>query len=95
VSDSDVEARIAALERKVSDLYRALNRREPGGPAAAATDSGVTDVAAADEDPWVIELVTAGRKVEAVKAYRESAGVGLKEAKRAVDRLEALYRPGG
>jgi ribosomal protein L7/L12 len=93
--DSDLETRLAALERKVSDLYRALNRREPGGPGGGATDTDAAERTAADEDPWVIELVAAGRKVEAVKAYREASGAGLKDAKRAVDRLEALHRPGG
>ena len=39
-------------------------------------------------------LVRAGRKIEAIKRYREETGVGLKEAKDAVDRLEAKLRMG-
>lgn len=34
-------------------------------------------------------LLSKGKKIEAVKIYREEYGVGLKEAKDAVDRIEA------
>ena len=33
-----------------------------------------------------------GRKIEAIKLYREQTGVGLKEAKDAMDHLEAQLR---
>ncbi|MGX4691089.1 ribosomal protein L7/L12 [Streptomyces sp. JNUCC 63] len=45
-----------------------------------------------EEDPRLDEvaaLARAGRKVEAIKAYREATGAGLKEAKEAVDHLTA------
>ncbi|NBT63336.1 MAG: hypothetical protein EBT02_16380, partial [Planctomycetia bacterium] len=35
----------------------------------------------------LIELVRAGKKIEAIKLYRESTGVGLKEAKDFVESL--------
>ncbi|MBY0327818.1 MAG: ribosomal protein L7/L12 [Gemmataceae bacterium] len=38
-------------------------------------------------DPQLIELVRAGKKIEAIKLYRESTGVGLKEAKDFVESL--------
>ncbi|MFQ5611040.1 MAG: ribosomal protein L7/L12 [Anaerolineae bacterium] len=34
-------------------------------------------------------LIAAGRKIEAVKRYREKANVGLKEAKEAIDQLSS------
>jgi hypothetical protein len=37
----------------------------------------------------VVELVRAGKKIEAIKLYREITGVGLKESKDAVDAIEA------
>lgn len=92
---TDIEARIAALERKVSDLYHGLGRREPGGsPSGAGSDPPGGEAVAPGEDPWIVDLVAAGRKIEAVRAYQKASGVGLKEAKRAVDRLEVLHRPG-
>lgn len=36
----------------------------------------------------VHRLLSAGRKIEAIKAYRELHGVGLKEAKEAVERMQ-------
>ncbi len=43
--------------------------------------------ATAETPPEVIELVQSGNRVAAVKRYRELTGVGLKEAKDAVDAL--------
>ena len=43
-----------------------------------------------EEDPRLDEvaaLVRDGRKIQAIKVYREATGAGLKEAKDAVDRL--------
>ena len=38
------------------------------------------------------ELLFAGRKIEAIKLYREMTDVGLKEAKDAVESLESSLR---
>lgn len=43
--------------------------------------------------PAVKNALNAGRKIEAIKIYREENGVGLKEAKDAVDLLEREQRP--
>jgi hypothetical protein len=41
----------------------------------------------------VKNALDSGRKIEAIKIYREENGVGLKEAKHAVERLERERRP--
>ena len=38
------------------------------------------------------QLLSAGRKIEAIKLVRERTGLGLKEAKDAVERMEALMK---
>ena len=38
------------------------------------------------------EALFAGRKIEAIKLHREQTGLGLKESKEAVERLEAELR---
>jgi len=43
----------------------------------------------------VEDLVRRGRKIEAIRRYRELHGVGLKDAKDAVERVEAALRAGG
>jgi ribosomal protein L7/L12 len=42
--------------------------------------------------PEIAEAIRSGRKIEAIKLYREAHGVGLKEAKDAVDAYEAAVR---
>ena len=43
---------------------------------------------AADSYPDVVAALRAGNKIEAIKHYRAATGVGLKEAKDAVEALE-------
>ena len=40
------------------------------------------------------DLITNGRKIEAIKFYREQTGLGLKEAKDAVEAMEEAMRSG-
>ena len=50
-------------------------------------------------DPALLDALTAaiadGRKIEAIKLYREATGSSLVEAKGAVEALEAAAPPGG
>ena len=84
--------RIAELERKVSALYKRLGQAEPVG---FGDDPGFSEPAslAASEDPRVIELLQSDKKIEAIKLYRELTGVGLAEAKDAVEGLADMYQP--
>lgn len=72
---------IARLERKVDYLYRRFEldyAKEQGASIPAR----------------VRELALSGNKIEAIKVYREATGVGLKEAKDAVEDMiarEAYY----
>ena len=47
------------------------------------TDSELTD----DVRQQIMNALIAGRKIEAIKLYREATGKGLKEAKDFIDRL--------
>ncbi|MCA9980319.1 MAG: ribosomal protein L7/L12, partial [Anaerolineales bacterium] len=55
-------------------------RREPSRVDYSQSDAGNIHE--------ILELTHAGRKIEAIKLYRETFGVGLKEAKDAVEQLE-------
>ena len=84
--------RIAALESKVAELYKRMGHAEPEsgfGDGFGDAPASVT----ASEDPRVIQLVQAGNQIQAVKLYRELTGVGLAEAKDAVDKLNDMYKP--
>ena len=71
----ELEMRVAQLERQVAFLldHLALEYREE-------PDGGVS--------PEIIELVRRGRKIQAIKLFRQETGVGLREAKEFVESLE-------
>lgn len=76
---SDLARRIAAVDRKLDALARHLNADLPGATAPDVPDR-------------VVALLREGRKIEAIKAYREATGAGLAEAK---DRIEQIARERG
>jgi len=43
----------------------------------------------------VVALVQAGKKIQAIKAYRQATGAGLKDAKDAVENIERTMRANG
>jgi large subunit ribosomal protein L7/L12 len=75
---------IRRLEAQVGYLYRHLGL----DPAAAIP------AAAGAVDADVAQLISSGRKIHAVKLYRERTGAGLAEAKDAVEAYERRYRLG-
>jgi hypothetical protein len=48
-------------------------------------------VAGQDADAPYIEELRNGRKIAAIKMYREDTGVGLREAKEYIDNLERIH----
>jgi len=63
----------------------AAGKPPPSGAAATPPSDAMQEVSA---------LLVAGRKIEAIRVYRAATGVGLKEAKDAVDALEREINPG-
>ncbi|MGP3949504.1 ribosomal protein L7/L12 [Streptomyces sp. 7N604] len=74
----------AALERKLDRIDRRIARVERD------VDLVLGHLGIREADPAldrVGALVQEGKKIEAIKVYREVTGAGLKEAKDAVDRM--------
>lgn len=67
--------RLAAVERKLGLIMDHLGIREPEPQAPAG----------------VLNELSAGRKIQAIKKYRDATGVGLKEAKDAVEQLASRH----
>jgi ribosomal protein L7/L12 len=65
-----------------------LGNRGPGD-ARLPNPSGGTSAIAPPSEAGVRSLLAAGDKIGAIKQYRELTGLGLKEAKDAVDAMEA------
>lgn len=71
---SELLQRVSALERKVTHLYEVANRAEPDFDSSTVSDE-------------VMMLVQQDRTLDAIRLHREQTGLGLAEAKAAIDRL--------
>ena len=80
-SDAEIIEELQRQVRRQGDLIDALYRHLGIGQLGAA------GIPSAESDPTVINAINSGNKIMAIKAYRERTGVGLKEAKDAVDAL--------
>ncbi len=71
----------------------AVEKLETGEPlvftSATVETPGATEASQSARLTEMMALMQAGRKIEAIKLFRETFGVGLKEAKDAVDAMEA------
>jgi ribosomal protein L7/L12 len=67
--------------------------------AQPAREPNLANLSANGPDDEVLTLIRSGKKIAAIKAYREQTGVGLKDAKDAVEALAAEHgiapRPSG
>jgi ribosomal protein L7/L12 len=79
------EYRLARLEAQVAHLYEHLGLSPDGAFRGGAQTS---------TDAELLRLINDGRKIEAIKRYRELTGAGLGEAKDAVEQLERRYSLG-
>jgi ribosomal protein L7/L12 len=83
VTEADIlllKSRINELEERVQFLYRRLN--------IDYVDPNSDPVLA----PQIQDALRRGNKIEAIKIYRELTGVGLAEAKQAIDRAEPFIK---
>ena len=77
--------RVAHLETAVASLQGQVAALTGGAVAAGGVPSSVAPTT--DWMTEVRELVAGGNKIQAIKVYREHTGLGLKEAKDAVEGL--------
>ena len=75
-----LKSRVSELEDMLQFLYRRLDidYLDPNSDPALA--------------PQVQEALNRGNKIEAIKIYRELTGVGLAEAKQAIDRADRFMK---
>lgn len=85
-SDQENIEELQRQVRRQGDLIDALYRHLGIGQL------GAMGIPTAENDPAVVDATNSGNKITAIKAYRERTGVGLKEAK---DAVEALARSMG
>ena len=72
----ELRQRVAKLERQVAFLLQSSGLR-------------YVDEAPSGVSPEILDLVQRGRKIQAIKLYRQETGVGLREAKEFIEALDA------
>ena len=75
---------IGSIENRMSRADRRAARTE------RKLDLILGHLGLTEQEPWSDEvntLVRDGKKIQAIKVYREATGAGLREAKEAVDKL--------
>ena len=91
--------KIAAIklyrEQTGAGLKEAKNAVDAYADGSAYTDADNNPSHSTQASPEVLELIRQGRKIDAVKLYREQSGGGLKEAKDAVDILVKRHKQDG
>ena len=83
MNEEETRIHLIKLENRVAYLFQELGLEEKyqAELASLTLQSGMTDV---------IALLRKNQKISAIKLYREKTGVGLAEAKDAVERMEGL-----
>jgi ribosomal protein L7/L12 len=79
----EIAARLFRLENRVAFLFQELGLEEKyqAEMGQVVMESGMAEI---------IALLRMGRKIEAIKLYRQQTGIGLADAKAAVDRMEGM-----
>ena len=86
-SEDDLQRRVEELERRVVALERALRTGyRPSGELTETSGSEIGDPQSSVTER-VRQLAIQGNKLQAIKLLRDETGMGLREAKDAVDRL--------
>jgi ribosomal protein L7/L12 len=84
----EVKQRLALIEARLEQLFEHLDLkpRESAGGGGWWGGGGSDEPPDPTEDPEIQDLLAKGNEIQAVKRYRELTGLGLKEAKDAIDR---------
>ena len=83
MNEEEIRIRLVKLENRVAYLFQepGLEEKYQVDLAQQTLQTGLADV---------IALLRMNQKIGAIKLYREKTGVGLAEAKNAVENLEGL-----
>ena len=83
--DDFARAQIEALKRRIEDLEHQMRMvYEQTGMDTAALHRDEPAI-----DPHLVEMLRAGRMVQAIKVYADTHGVDLMTAKTAIERIHA------
>ena len=86
----EIKQRLALIESRLEQLFEHLDLR-PRETASGDWWGGGGEGDAPDPatDPEIQDLLAKGNEIQAIKRYRELTGLGLAEAKEAIERAKA------
>ena len=82
----ELEKRLALMEVRLEQLFEHLNLTPRGGAGAGGHHEG--EGLDPNDDPEIQDLLAKGNEAQAIKRYHEVTGVGLDEAKQAIERAQ-------
>jgi ribosomal protein L7/L12 len=99
-ADALNEVRLGRVERRLQELASFVGVAAeavppPSGPGSSASSASPSPSTVGHPSQEVLDLVAAGQKIQAIKLYRTETGVGLKEAKDAVEAAEGGFTGNG
>ena len=81
----EIRQRLALVEARLQQLFEHLDIAPRGGGSASGSEPVELDP---NQDPEIQDLLAKGNETQAIKRYRELSGLGLEEAKEAIDRAQ-------
>jgi ribosomal protein L7/L12 len=80
-----IERRLGVIESRLEQLFDHLNLRPLAAEAATGDDQQLDP----NEDPEIQDLLAKGNEAQAIKRYHEITGLGLDDARRAIERAQS------
>jgi ribosomal protein L7/L12 len=84
----EIKQRLALIETRLQQLFEHLDLR-PRETAGDWWGGGEGDPPDPATNPEIQDLLAKGNEIQAIKRYRELTGLGLAEAKVAIERAKA------
>ncbi len=89
----EIKQRLALIETRLQQLFEHLDVKPRAGEGGwwegIGEDSKPVDP---NSDPEIQDLLLKGNEIQAIKRYRELTGLGLAEAKAAIERAKGPSR---
>jgi ribosomal protein L7/L12 len=85
----EIKQRLALIETRLQQLFEHLDVKPRGGEGGWWRGSGEgSEPVDPNSDPEIQDLLLKGNEIQAIKRYRELTGLGLAEAKAAIERAQ-------
>ena len=85
----EIKQRLALIETRLQQLFEHLDLRPRETAGGDWWGGGEGDPPDPATDPEIQDLLAKGNEIQAIKRYRELTGLGLAEAKDAIERAKA------